>query len=300
MKKKILVLFVSAILIGIFVYYLKYSGGDQPTPLTTIVPVGGRNDSAEGGEKKQLNGDKPSGQESPGATGVKRDIPKDSTLGKQERFGYKEIPISNVDITFNVSSVVLPNQAGSNITGQADLCRFVDIITNDIHCVGVLLGKGDFIIREWNLSKKAIIDDQNNPVSWHVTFDGTNGTVSGVRKEVFTDNTHQCPLRDQGYYLTFYRSGYIVDQLGRNDGSEYILCFPNGQIRDYARKLENMSWYSIRWDKDGRVVSEKVEGPSPLVISSHKKLIEKYKNDPYKGEGIQQLEAELQAIQTNK
>lgn len=292
MKRKIIIFIVIVLIFGAVAYFLKSKRNDVTPSLSARVPVEKQSVSAGGSNfaRQAVTSSAVDGSTSYNSR---------FTVGKN-RVWYKELPSSNVNATLNMSPIILPTQTGSNATGRYDLIRFIGLISSDIQQVAALLKQGNFTVQEWNLSKQATINDPTAPIAWRVHFDAPNGTISGIRKVVYKDNSRKNEVRSEGYYLNFFQGGYVIEQLGRNDGSEHLLFFANGQIKMYGRRLANMNYYGINYDEEGRVVSEKIEGLSPQEIASHKKLIKKYKNDPNMREGIRQLEAELQAMQTNK
>lgn len=231
---------------------------------------------------------------------VPKSVPPDHVTPSTQAVAYKVVSFTNVDARIGVARIPLPNQSPSNLMGQTLLQGFADMVSNDLLHVGHILQEGRFEIREWNLSRKAVVNEEEAPTTWHLYFDGPGQSLSGLKKVVFRDGSREEELRPQGYDCSFSENGESIKRLSRIDGSEYLLFFPSGQLREYAHRYEDMSWYAVRWAEDGAVISEKVEGPSPLTIAAQKRLIEEWKNDPYKADAVRLLQEKVNRMQSNR
>lgn len=182
----------------------------------------------------------------------------------------------------------------------AELNSFIKTFNDSLREVSSLLTGTVFHVTEWNLSRETLIDI-NNQSRWRVYFNGPNHSASGITKEIFSDSTRQNKIRSLSFSISWYEgTNNIIREISRDDGSEYILFNDDSSIERYARKLAGGKWYSIIWDRNGNIVSENIRGPSKALIPSHKRIIEKYKEDPYMKDGVRQYEAELEEMQTNK
>lgn len=300
MKSKVVTVFVFVFLIGVGVYVLRprhQESRSTSVPPDSVMTPGGSTNSLSPDQDRStvlLVHDSPASSSDPARNARSNVIPEKGSVW------FREWPSSSVNRMLSVPPIVVPLQVASNEIGRTGMSTFINVLTNDLQQVEALLRKGDFTVKEWNLSKKAIINDPSAPVDWNIYFDGPDATVSGIKKDVFTDRTRRESIRSEGYNITFHPGGHLVDSFSRNDGSEGLRCFTNGILYQYGRRIGDVNRYSIRWDQAGNVVAEKMEGPSPQVMSAHKKLIEKYKNDPNKAEAVHHLQEELNRMQSNR
>lgn len=197
------------------------------------------------------------------------------------------------ELLFRNTALSLPKHMPSGIAMAASLIEFVAKINNALNNINNLIKEEDFVISEWNMFRQAIVKMPKAPVTWSIYLNGPNGAVSGVKKMVYNNMRREKEIKHQGYSISFYKGARIISRVRRNDGCEYILFSPDGTISDYARKVEGYTWYSIRWDEDGNILSEETRGPSRRVMDARIKFIEKYKNDPNKAEAVRQLQEEV-------
>lgn len=218
----------------------------------------------------------------------------------QNPWGVKDLPLSSVDRHLNISPVSISVNGVSNEIGRTGVSNFVGLLNKDMLNLQGLLLKGNFSVGEWNLYKSANIVDPMEPVVWNVSFNNSNNAISGIRKVVFKDASHHEELRSQGYDISFFPGGQTIDRYARNDGSESLLCYSNGQVSAYRKRFDNMNSYLIYWDEKRNITSEKITKPSPQVIAAKKRLVEEYKNDPNKADWVRGIQEELNRMQSNR
>lgn len=218
--------------------------------------------------------------------------PWDDILEESAETG--RLPLGQIDAKFSPRPLVLSVNFPSNGLTTEHLSNFIEVINQDFKRVGNLISMGEFKLEIFNLSHWANIDDPEDPITWRVYFNGAGRTVSSISKCVFTDNRRQQEIIEKEYEAMFMRNN--ITEIIRKAHQGALQFYSNEAFKKYVWRDEKYNWHVVNWDENGNIVKEYVEGPG-RTIAAKKNIIGLFENDPRKSNYVNEVKAQLEAIE---
>ena len=224
---------------------------------------------------------------------IQKEAPQDNTVKISAE--PENLPLGQIDARFYPVPLVLSVQSPSDRITTTHISKFLEMVNMDFKRVSDLLSAGNFKVEAFNLSYWANIKDTDKPIVWRVIFGGPNRSVGAIRKYVYTDDGLQQEIKEQGYEVIFH--GASIDKI---IGMKQNLCvntYTNGAFKDYSWLDDKYNWHVVNWDENGNITKEYIEGPG-RTIAAKKNVIELFKNDPRKSNYVNEVKAQLEAIES--
>ena len=111
--------------------------------------------------------------------------------------------------------------------------------------------------RYWNGLYSATWESDDGKETIFLAFSSEKGKIRQADKRVFVDQNRKTQIKEKGYHLRFYDSGNLK-LYSRGDGIQEVWFRPGNKIESFFHKEPDGTMYTSRWDKEGKLISERV------------------------------------------